>query len=418
MGRMPSPGRLPQVWPLLTLRGTRSLLMALRYRLLVGLIGLGYAVAAMIFSGMLYFPAHPLPISPFVYVYPTGPGPSWLYPVVLAGGPSFELYLPFLSAILMTLSAAGVGLGMALGVFLGVRLLRRRKDGLLGPTTLGSVAGFTPAMIAFVTLGACCSTTAAATAGITLAAQSSGTTTALLLANSWYLGVFQVIVVYVALVAQEQLLAVAGILVSPSGNGPLPGTAPTVRPIGWRGVASGLLRLALLVAGLTWSLSMLAGWIVTPPESAGAGMWFGWIFQHQIPGILAMLAALFPAEIRAWWARASTHAGRRALRVVLLASGITLLGWMPAPLSRAGAAGLLNELLGFGRFPASWGATIPPAIGLTGLELRWLFQFLLLGVFTVLVALDPENALKSLLRPSAGTTGAPTASAGREPNLA
>ena len=213
---------LLQVRSLLTLRETRALLGAVRYRILVGLIAITYALSAMIFGGMLYFPPTPLATAPFFYIYPSGPGPPWMYPAILAGSPYFQLDLPFLSAILMTLSAAGVGLGMALAVLLGARLIRRRTAGLLGPTAVGSVAGFTPAMIALVTLGACCSTTAAATAGITLAAQSSGTSAATLLANTWYLGLFQVVVVYVALVAQEQLVRVYGLLFG--GTPPEPST--------------------------------------------------------------------------------------------------------------------------------------------------------------------------------------------------
>ncbi len=60
-------------------------------------------------------------------------------------------------------------------------------------------------MIALVTLGACCSTTAAATAGLGVIAQASGTSIDELLANNWYIGVFQILVLWIALIAQEQL---------------------------------------------------------------------------------------------------------------------------------------------------------------------------------------------------------------------
>ncbi len=97
---------LLQVRSLLTLRETRALLGAVRYRILVGLIAITYALSAMIFGGMLYFPPTPLATAPFFYIYPSGPGPPWMYPAILAGSPYFQLDLPFLSAILMTLSAA------------------------------------------------------------------------------------------------------------------------------------------------------------------------------------------------------------------------------------------------------------------------------------------------------------------------
>jgi hypothetical protein len=401
---------LHPLWSLLTLSGTRALLTALRYRILVGLIAVAYALSAMVFAGMLYFPPTPLASGTFFYIYPSGPGPAWMYPAIWAGSPNFQLDLPFFSAILMTLSAAGVGLGMGLAVLLSVRLIRRRKAGLVRPVAVGSAAGFTPAMIALVTLGACCSTTAAATAGITLAAQSSGTNAAVLLANTWYLGVFQVVVIYVALIAQEQLVRVYGFF--SEGSPPEPAVSsprsrtPTLH--GWRGAASGGLRITLVVAGLTWSLSMFAGWISTPPGQAGPWTWFGWIFQHQVPGVLGVLAGLFPAEMRDWWTRVSARAWGRAFRGVLVISGGALVAWMPIAVTGVGTAALGNELLGFWRFPAGWGAVAPPAFGLTGLLLRWAFQFALLGSFAMLVGISPEIALRSVLGQSSTGSTAPS----------
>ncbi len=182
--------------------------MGLRYRVLVGVIGIGYIFGTMLLSGMLFIPAHPLNVPTFLFVEPARHGGIWTYPAILAGNAYFQVDLPLVSSILMTLSAAGIGLGMALAVRLVARLIRDRKAGLLRPTALGSAAGLTPAMIALVTLGACCSTTAAATAGISLAAHAGGIGLAGLLSNTWYLGVIQLSVVYVALIAQEQLLRV------------------------------------------------------------------------------------------------------------------------------------------------------------------------------------------------------------------
>jgi len=369
--------------------------------------GLGYALSAMIFSGMLYLPPHPLATGGFFYIYPRGPGPSWNYPAILAGGPYFQLDLPFLSAILMVLTAAGVGLGMALAVFLGVRLLRDRRDGRVWPTAIGTSAGLTPAMIALVTLGACCSTTAAATAGISLAAQSSGTTTAVLLANAWYLGFFQVAVVYLALLAQEQLVGIYGVLLGWTiGETAVAGERP--RPLGWAGAGSGMLRIVLAAAGITWSLTMLADWISTPPGRAGVSAWFGWIVQHQVPGLLAISVALFPAAVAAFWATHSETRRGRALRGALIAAGLALLTWMPAPVSRAGAAALGNELLGYWHLSAGWGAVSPPALGPLGLTLRWGFQFVLLGLLSISLGLWPEATLRPFLRSSAARVARPS----------
>jgi len=414
---MPSPRRPLKVWSLLTLRGTRSLLSGLRYRVLVGLIGFGYALAAMVFGGMLYLPQHPLRTGWFFYIYPSGPGASWTYPAILAGGPSFQVFLPLSSAILMTLSAAGVGLGMSLALLLGVRLIRHRRAGLLRPTAVGSAAGLTPAMIALVTLGACCSTTAAATAGIGLAAQSSGTSTAAVLANAWYLGVFQVAVIYVALIAQEQLLRVYGLFLSSSTVGPPARDARTATPppLGSKEVGSALLRIALVTAGITWSLSMFTGWFSTPPGRASAWVWLGWILQHQAPGILAVLVALFPAGTLAFWANLPRGRPALAIRGILVASGLALLTWMPTPLSQAGAGALGNELLGFWQFPAAWGAVAPPPLGVVGLSLRWVFQFAMLGVLALAMGIAPESTLKPFLRSSAAGPGVQVLVAAREP---
>jgi len=197
---------------LLSLRATRGMLAAPRYRAIVGTVGLGYALVAMVLSGMLYLPPSPLSTGWFFYVYPNGPGPAGTYPAILAGGPYVFLDLPLISGILMTLTAAGVGLGMALGLVLAIRLLRPRPRGLAGPTAVGSLMGLTPALIGLVTLGACCSTTAAAFAGISLVGRFGGAAPAAWVANAWIPGVLQVVIVFAALVAQEQLVRVYGYL--------------------------------------------------------------------------------------------------------------------------------------------------------------------------------------------------------------
>lgn len=405
---MPALGTVSRVWSILTLHRTRWLPVGLRYRVLVGVIALGYAFGAMIFGGMLYIPSHPLRTAWSFYIFPSGPGPSWAYPLILIGSPYFQFGLPLISGVLVTLSAAGVGLGMSVGVFLGVRLIRRRRAGLLRPTAVGTVAGLTPAMIALLTLGACCSTTAAATAGISLAAQSSGTTAAAALANGWYLGVFQVVVIYVALIAQEQLLGVYGWFFGDSGLVPSRPEANEVpsSPLGWRGAGSGILRIALLVAGLTWSLSMLTDWFVIPPGRASAAVWLGWLVQREIPGVFAVLVALFPAGVHRLGTGPTAGRWRSVVRVTLITSGLALLTWIPPPLSGTGLAGLGNELFGLCGLPTGWGAVPPPALGLIGLSFRWLFQFGLLGLFATAMGIAPRATLRRLLRPSASDRAA------------
>ncbi|MGA7922471.1 MAG: hypothetical protein WCA77_00630 [Thermoplasmata archaeon] len=210
--------RIARASSLLALQWSRSLLMGWAYRVLVGTIGVGYAFGAMLYSGMLYVPAHPLNIPFFFYVEPRGPGGVGAYPAILAGGPYVQVDLPMIGTILMTLIAAGVGLGMALAVLLILRLIHDRKSGLLASTAGRSALGITPAMFALVTLGACCSTTAAATAGLSLAARWGGGTATSLLGNTWYLGLIQLSVVYGALLAQEYLVRVYDLLAGSSAT--------------------------------------------------------------------------------------------------------------------------------------------------------------------------------------------------------
>ncbi len=149
------------------------------------------------------------------------------------------------------------------------------------------------------------------------------------------------------------------------------------------------------------SLAMVAEWTSTPPARAGLSLWFGWVVQHEIPGLLAVCVALFPAALMGLWAKYSGTRWGQALRGVLVVSGLSLVTWMPVPVGREGAAALGNELLGFGHFPPSWGAVAPPDLGAIGLALRWGFQFLLLGLLTILIGVWPEATLKPLTRSSA-----------------
>ena len=221
-----------------------------------------------------------------------------------------------------------------------------------------------------------------------------------MLANAWYLGFFQVAVVYLALLAQEQLVGIYGVLLGWSlGSAPGAEVRPTPpRSLGWAGVGSGTLRVVFAVTGITWSLAMVAAWITTPPARAGGAAWFGWVLQHQIPGLLAISVALFPAGAAAFWATYSPTLPGKALRAVLVAAGAALLTWMPAPVSRYGAAALGNELLGYWHASAAWGAVPPPALGPVGLTLRWGFQFALLGVLSISIGLWPGRTLRPLLR--------------------
>lgn len=412
---MLSPGARREVRSLLTLDRTRSTLLEPRYRALVGSVGLAYAVGTMVIGGMLYFSAQPLRTGWFFLVYPSGPGPSWTYPAILAGGPMFQVDVPLGMGILLTLAAAGIGLGMSLAVYLGVRLVRRNAAGLRGVGTGGAAVGLAPVMFALVTMGACCSTVTAATAGVSLAAQSTGSSPSAALANAWYLGVIQVVVVYVALVVQEQLLRnFGGELTAPRPKAARTAATPTTSRLSL-GRASGLaLRVVLVVAGLTWALAIVSEEFTLPRAHLTGWTVVGGLLQHVVPGLLAVLVALFPQDALRVWERHGKGAFGLLTRGTLLVAGVSVLTWVPPAVAQSGAGALGNELLAFWQFPASWGAVSPPIHDPGGLMLRWGFQFILLGALAIATGISPQRVLKFVIPPSIPSV--PRVAGGRLPN--
>jgi hypothetical protein len=249
----------------------------------------------------------------------------------------------------------------------------------------------TPALIALVTLGACCSTTAAATAGIGVVAQATGTTVESVLLNTWYLDVFQVAVLWVALVAQEQLLRVYGRLLGGAVE-----SAPTPAPVDARFVVGAALRVGLVVAGVTWSLAMVAEWTTGTAPGWTAANATRWFLQHQLLALFGIAAGLFAVGTYRFLRPTDQRTTALAVRSALLVGGLSLVTWVPPPFAAWGVFGLGNELLGAGGFPASWGAVAPPGLGVLPLALRWLLQFGLLGAFATLAAVAPERAFLPL----------------------
>ena len=390
--------RRPSVVHLLTLHGVRGYLGRSHGIGLAVFIAVAYALSSMLLGGMLVL-AHlsggysavvlwgnPLSVQP------------WNYPAVLIAAPWGFVELPFAATISMVLVSAGVGLGMAVAVILGYRLIVNRRASPGSPAAAGAVAGLTPALIGLVTLGACCSVTAAATAGVGLVAQASGTSTTNLLLNNWFLGVFQVVVVYIALIAQELLLRVYGTLFA--GNDP--GFSPTrvaPRTLDRRTVALAALRAALLAAGITWVLGVLADWTVTAPATAPAAVWFNWLVEHWLLGGFAVFAALSPETLRSWARTIESSLGGRGLRGILLVGAWSLGAWVPAPFAGAGAEGFGNELLGLLGAPVAVGAVAPAFPWGIALLARWLVQYLLLAGFAGAVAVAPVRTLEWLAGP-------------------
>jgi hypothetical protein len=392
---MSEPSRSGGSLPALLLARSRALLRTRVGRLMVAFIAILYGFVSLLEGHMLVLAHTEYPSTQATVVWGWGFTSSgwWNYPALIVTAPGGTLTLPFLATITMLVVSVGVGLGMSVGLVLAYRLLRRGGRGTGSSAAVGTVSGLTPAMIALVTLGACCSTTAAATAGIGVLAQASGTNLANVLTNNWYLNVFQVAVLYVALLAQEQLLAVYGRLVR------MPGLVPAVvpaRPMDARFVVGAFLRVSLLAAGVTWGLASLAVWTATPAPSLSAGLAVQIVLQHLVPSGFAIAAALFAVPLYQALRDPRHRSEALALRAVALVAGLSLLAWFPAPVAGWGVFGLPNEILGAVGEPATWGAVAPPALGAVGLALRWGGQFLLLGAFAAVAAVAPERAFLPL----------------------
>lgn len=388
---MSEPPTHPSPLQLLTLHEVREYLRRSHGIGLAVFISVAYALGSMVLGGMLTFARFPGGYS-FLLLWGNALGlQPWNYPGLLIEAPWGFIELPFFATIAMILVSAGVGLGMAVAIILGVRLIRDRKGSAGRPAATGTIAGLTPAMIALVTLGACCSTTAAATAGVGLVAQASGTSTSNLLLNNWFLGAFQIVVVYVALIAQELLLRVYGSLFATNDPGFAASSAPA-RALDRRALATAALRAVLLAAGVTWVLTVLADWTTVNPSSASAALWFNWTVEHWLLGGLAILAALAPRTVRQWARSAASTSSGLILRAVLLVGAWTLGGWVPPPLAGAGVEGFGNELLGALGGPSSFGAVTPAFAWGSTLFLRWTFQYLLLAGFAATVSVTPNSA--------------------------
>jgi hypothetical protein len=249
------------------------------------------------------------------------------------------------------------------------------------------VAGLTPAMIALLTLGACCSTTAAATAGIGVVANATGTSTLNLLVNSWFLSIFQLAVLWIALVAQERLIGVYSALLDPTQV-----ETTTARGIvlNRRTAVVALARVLLLGAAVTWSLSMLADWTVTSPLNASAAQWADWIFLVQVPAVTAAGLALAPGAVGRLRFRGLGPAVGIAARAFLVMCGALLLIGLPAAAASAGFHGWGNELLGSLGVPASSGGVVLSGFGGVALALRWALQMWPLAIATLALAVAPR----------------------------
>lgn len=382
---------------ILTLSETRRFIRQSHARMMVVFFAILYALGSMVLGGMLIVTRVPGGYtSEVLWGNALGSG-AWNYPGYLLVAPWGVLSLPFLATWAMILVSVGVGIGVSVALLIAARLLRDRKLAAAQPGSVSAVAGLTPAMIALVTLGACCSTTAAATAGVGLVAQSSGSTLNNLLINNWYLDLFQITVIGISLFAQEMILEIYGGLFGLArADGAVTAGAVAPPPLTARSIGAGAFRAVLLMSGVTWSLAMFAQWTTVSPGTAGAALWFQWIFEHQLLAFLAVAVALFPTAVTRVLCRVPASPWTLTCRAALLVAGLSLAVWVPPLIATGGAPGFLNEVFATLGLPAAWGSVAPVFSPGLSLYLRWGFQYLLLGGFAVLVAVAPARVLRPL----------------------
>ena len=372
-----------RIGALASLRRTRALLRSRKAHLLVAGIAVSYLLASMVIGEMIVFP--PVQGRFFVDVHVTG-NPWWDFPELFVFSSGFALDLLFLPTVTMVLVSIGVGMGATAAILTTIPSIAERWSPTRRSTATASASGASAAIAGLATLGACCCTSCAGVAGVAVVAAASGTNIAVLLRESWYLDLFQLAVVGVALLAQERALRL------PSEYCPVP---PKVDRAFLVGTA---LRIALLIAGITWSLAMFVEWIDEPPLAASATTWYHWIFEHQLLSLTAIATGLFPKEVSAWIRRVYRSPEGWPLRIALLVAGVTWGLWVPPALTGVGLGGLINEVLGVLGMPATWG-TVPPdaAVG-APLLFHWVFQHALLASLSIAVAIHPRVAFAPLLR--------------------
>jgi hypothetical protein len=392
-------------WATATLHRSLQLVRTREGRLLAATAAGLYLFAALLVGKMLVF--GPTGSTGVTTIYLASGQPWWLFPMYVVLAPNAVLELPVFAVTAMILVSAGIGVGMGVAGVLALRLLRWRRQPLASPTALGSVAGLTPALIALLTLGACCSTTAAATAGIGVVANATGTTTDTLLVNTWFLSIFQLAVLWVALVAQERLIVVYSALLDPTRT--LEPAEPLPRP-DRRSIAMGGARVLLLAAAITWSLSMLASWAVVGPSTSSGAQWADWVLLVQVPALAAGVVAISPAAVLRAGSARWMRWGNPLVRCVLIVSGAVLLVGVPAPLASGAFHGFGNELLGGLGVPASHGGVVVPGFSASALAARWGLQMVPLGALTLGLGLFPSRVARTFtfrgIHPAA--SGAPT----------
>jgi hypothetical protein len=296
----------------------------------------------------------------------------YLAPALLVVTQYVVVALPFWGSLVMT--ALGVGIGLSVASTVSVFLQERRRQAEV------AASGLAPAVTGWAFLGACCCTTCAAQVAATgVVGAAVGATPSELLTESWPLAVLQLVVVGLSLLYLEYRLE-----------------RPALRvrvQVGARRLAGAIgLRIALLIAAITWLFAVVVEWSEGAPLDPGSA--YHWTVEHGALGVLALATALAPVWTGAVLRRRSIPVG--AVRAVLLVGAITWGLWVPPILVDRGLGGFVNELLGVLGAPAGWGAVAPDSPLGPALYFHWAAQHLLLAGWAAAVAVAPRRTLDAV----------------------
>lgn len=189
---------------------TRALVRGRAGRSIVAGFAAIYLGLAMVLGGMIELVATGERGLTFeVLVHPSASAAGWNYPALLVLAPGGIAVLPLGPTLAMATVALGVGLGMGAGLVLALRIARAsragRRDLANAPVPFATL---TPAMVAVLALGACCSTGAVAAGTLGLLAGSGSGAYAQVLGTPWFLNALEILMLYFALLAQEQLISI------------------------------------------------------------------------------------------------------------------------------------------------------------------------------------------------------------------
>ena len=367
------------LWRLLdyiTFPTLRGIVGAPMYRRLWMLTGGAYLLISMMLGGMLTFLPSGQRIPFQIWVYWGGAGPSswFFYPAVLVLHPDFTATLLFGPTVVMIVLGYLVGLSVATGVALVVAFRQRRPDLL--------ASGTAPAVSGWALLGACCCVSCGAqSAAIGMVAAVVGSSPGILIGKLWPLSLAQLAIAWVALAYMESALG------RPTARRPSAATGSRARL-----AVTVVLRLALIIAGVTWLIAFVI-------EASGAApltiaLLYHWTFEHVILAGFAFAIALAPFGWRRVMLRGTPPLV--LFRISLFVAGATWGIGVPPPLTAYGLGGFLNELVGLFAVPVVAGGVTPDAPVGAALLFHWGLQHLLLSGWAIAFSLWPRKALTAL----------------------